>query len=74
MRTDLRDVTLRTGDILLVQGRRNSIAELKRVNEFLVLDATTDLLHTVKAPLAREQEQRQHNQEQHGDGIGIWRR
>jgi len=52
MRTDLRDVTLRTGDILLVQGPRDSIAELKRVNEFLVLDATTDLPHTVKAPLA----------------------
>ena len=52
MRTDLRDVTLRTGDILLVQGPRDSIAELKRANEFLVLDATTDLPHTVKAPLA----------------------
>ncbi|NIO08004.1 MAG: SLC13 family permease [Deltaproteobacteria bacterium] len=52
MRTDLRDVILRTGDVLLVQGPRDSIAELKRVNELLVLDATTDLPHTAKAPLA----------------------
>ncbi len=52
MRTDLREMTLRTGDILLVQGPRDSIAELKRINELLVLDATTDLPHTVKAPLA----------------------
>ena len=50
MRTDLRDVTLRTGVIILVQGPRDSIAELKQVNEFLVLDATTDLPHTVEGP------------------------
>ncbi len=36
----------------MVQGPRDSIAELKRLNELLVLDATTDLPHTIKAPLA----------------------
>ncbi len=52
MRANLQDVTLRTGDILLVQGPRDSIAELKSSGELLVLDATTDLPHTAKAPLA----------------------
>jgi di/tricarboxylate transporter len=52
MRANLRDVTLRTGDVLLVQGSRDSIAELKNSGELLVLDATTDLPHTAKAPLA----------------------
>jgi di/tricarboxylate transporter len=52
MRANLQDVTLRTGDILLVQGPRDSIAELKNSGELLVLDATTDLPHTAKAPLA----------------------
>jgi di/tricarboxylate transporter len=52
MRANLRDVTLRTGDVLLVQGPRDGIAELKNSGELLVLDATTDLPHTTKAPLA----------------------
>lgn len=52
IRTNLRDVVLRTGDVLLVQGPRDSIAELKRRGELLVLDATSDLPHTAKAPLA----------------------
>jgi di/tricarboxylate transporter len=52
MRANLQDVTLRTGDILLVQGPRDSVAELKNSGELLVLDATTDLPHTAKAPLA----------------------
>ena len=52
MRANLQDVTLRTGDILLVQGARDSIAEFKNSGELLVLDATTDLPHTAKAPLA----------------------
>jgi di/tricarboxylate transporter len=52
MRANLRDVMLRTGDILLVQGPRDSIAELKNSGELLVLDATADLPHTAKAPLA----------------------
>jgi len=52
LRTDVGEVRLRTGDILLVQGAREQIAELKREGELLVLDATADLPHSSKAPLA----------------------
>jgi len=52
LRDCVADVRLRVGDVLLVQGTRNKIAELKRGGEFLVLDATADLPHTKKAPLA----------------------
>ncbi len=48
----LGDFRLRTGDVLLVQGPRNQIAALKQESELLVLDATSDLPHTAKAPLA----------------------
>ncbi len=43
---------LRASDVLLVQGRSRDISALKRGGELLVLDATTDLPHTSKAPLA----------------------
>ncbi len=46
------DITLRSGDILLVQGPREQIANLKKENDFLVLDATTDLPFARKAPMA----------------------
>ncbi len=49
---DIQDVTLRQGDILLVQGPRDQIAALKQSTEFLVLDATVALPTTSKAPLA----------------------
>ncbi len=52
LRTELSDVALRTGDVLLVQGTRKQIATLKRRGELLVLDATTDLPHNDKATLA----------------------
>jgi di/tricarboxylate transporter len=52
LRTSLGDVMLYTGDVLLVQGAREQIARLKRGAQLLVLDATTDLPHTAKAPLA----------------------
>jgi len=52
LRDRVADVRLRVGDVLLVQGPRDKIAELKRGGEFLVLDATADLPHTKKAPLA----------------------
>ncbi len=52
LHTNLTDIMLRTGDVLLVQGARERIAELKHRAELLVLDATTDLPHTAKAPLA----------------------
>lgn len=46
------DIQLATGDILLVQGPREQIAELKRSTDMLVLDATIDLPFTGKAPMA----------------------
>ena len=48
----LRDVQLGTGDVLLVQGPAAQIQALKRRNELLVLDATSDVPLTAKAPLA----------------------
>jgi di/tricarboxylate transporter len=49
---EIQDVIVQQGDILLVQGARDQIAALKQSTEFLVLDATVDLPHTSKAPLA----------------------
>jgi di/tricarboxylate transporter len=51
-REDLANVTLRTGDVLLVQGAAEHIAALRQDSELLVLDATADLPRTRKAPLA----------------------
>jgi len=48
----LGSISLHVGDILLVQGSRDKIAEMKKKGDFLILDATTDLPHTSKAPLA----------------------
>ncbi len=48
----LGSVSLHVGDILLVQGSREKIAEMKKKGDLLVLDATTDLPHTDKAPIA----------------------
>jgi len=48
----LGNVTLHVGDILLVQGSREKIAEIKRKGDLMVLDASTDLPHTKKAPYA----------------------
>lgn len=48
----LSNVTLQVGDILLVQGARSRILQLKQKGDLLVLDATTDLPHTDKAPIA----------------------
>jgi di/tricarboxylate transporter len=49
---NLRDVRLAVGDVLLVQGPAEQIAALKARNELLVLDATSDVPLTAKAPLA----------------------
>jgi di/tricarboxylate transporter len=46
---DLRDIRLRAGDVILVQGTRDAINELKRTNDMLVLDGTTDLPYTDRA-------------------------
>jgi len=49
---DFEDVLLRAGDVILVQGPRSNIADLKRSGNMLVLDGTMDLPHTTRAPLA----------------------
>lgn len=48
----LGNLNLRVGDVLLVQGKREQIHELKQQSILMVLDATTDLPHTRKAPYA----------------------
>jgi len=52
MRGSIADIRLRVGDVLLVQGQRADVSELKRSGLFLVLDNTTDLPHSAKAPVA----------------------
>ncbi|MBY4678420.1 SLC13 family permease [Marinobacterium arenosum] len=49
---DLGDLQLGIGDVLLVQGSQEQIASLKQNAELLVLDATSDLPHTQRAPVA----------------------
>lgn len=50
--SNLGAVRLRSGDVLLVQGAREAIQELRESGSMLVLDATMDLPHTARAPLA----------------------
>ena len=50
--TPIVDQVLCAGDVLLVQGKEEEIRRLKDSGELLVLDATLDLPHTRKAPLA----------------------
>jgi len=49
---NIGDIQLQVGDILLVQGARQQLAQIKRSGELLVLDATADVPTTKKAPLA----------------------
>ena len=49
---DLNMIRLRAGDVLLVQGTREAIAQLKDSGSMLVLDGTTDLPHTHNAKRA----------------------
>jgi di/tricarboxylate transporter len=49
---DLGTIRLRAGDVLLVQGSREAIRNLRESGSMLVLDATTDLPHTKRAPVA----------------------
>lgn len=49
---EISDITLKAGDVLLLQGPRTEIAKLKRDKDFLVLDATADIPPSSKAPLA----------------------
>jgi di/tricarboxylate transporter len=48
----ISDVVLEIGDVLLIQGARDQITDLKRRGDLLVLDATSDLPSTRRAPLA----------------------
>ncbi len=43
---DLNEIRLRAGDVLLVQGTREAINNLKQSGSMLVLDGTMDLPHT----------------------------
>ncbi|MBU0544437.1 MAG: SLC13 family permease [Proteobacteria bacterium] len=49
---EIGDIRLKAGNILLVQGPRPQIADLKKEMDFIVLDATTDLPFSRKAPVA----------------------
>jgi di/tricarboxylate transporter len=51
-KTPLRNIVLGVGDVLLVQGPAEQIAALKQRNDLMVLDATTNVPLTSKAPLA----------------------
>lgn len=46
------NVRLRVGDVLLIQGTREEIARLRKEADFMVLDSTTDLPFSRKAPMA----------------------
>ena len=50
--SDIGSVSLRSGDVLLVQGTAGQLAKLKRSGTALVLDGTTDLPRTHRAPRA----------------------
>jgi len=50
--SDLNQIRLRAGDVLLVQGSRAAIDKLKAGGSMLVLDGTTDLPHTERANVA----------------------
>ena len=52
LRDGIGDVRLRVGDVLLVQGSMEQIQAVRHSGELLVLDATVELPHTKKAPLA----------------------
>ena len=50
--SDMANIPLEIGDVLLVQGANEKVAELKKGGRILVLDGTADLPHSKKAPLA----------------------
>ncbi len=50
--TGMGDVKLQPGDVLLVQGPTEQIAALRQDDRMLVLDATADLPHTRRSPVA----------------------
>lgn len=50
--SDIANTRLQVGDVLLIQGASDQILDLKKQGEILVLDATSDVPRTRKAPLA----------------------
>ncbi|VEN73785.1 TrkA-C domain protein [Candidatus Desulfarcum epimagneticum] len=50
--SEIGDIRIRPGDILLVQGPRDQIADIKKETGFLALDATVDLPISKKAPVS----------------------
>lgn len=50
--SEISDIRLMSGDVLLVQGPEKSIAALRTTGRLLVLDATVDLPRTQRAPVA----------------------
>lgn len=48
----LNDVSLRSGDVLLVQAEPEALNKIKSSNDFLVLDGSISVPHTRKAPMA----------------------
>jgi len=50
--SELADILLQESDVLLIQGSKEQVAALKKDSNMLVLDATSDLPYTDKAPLA----------------------
>ncbi len=49
---EIQQVILRAGDVLLLQGAKNQVSQLKSSTEFLVLDGSITLPKTEKAPIA----------------------
>jgi len=50
--SEMSSMPLQIGDVLLVQGASEKITELKQGGRIMVLDATADLPHSKKAPMA----------------------
>lgn len=50
--SEMANIPLKVGDMLLVQGAKDKIEELKKDGKILVLDGTSDLPHSQKAPIA----------------------
>jgi len=51
-RRSIGHVAIHTGDVLLVQGDAEQIAELKATRGFLIIDGAADLPYSKKAPVA----------------------
>ncbi|GAA5136953.1 SLC13 family permease [Thalassotalea piscium] len=51
-RRSLGNITIMTGDVLLVQGDAEQIAELKENRGYLIIDGASDLPQSKKAPIA----------------------